>query len=201
MNSSKNRLRPSSVDGGHNAKLGLVQIRKLSDIRPAPENELLYRAIVNDAEMQDLVKSIHKFGVKTPLAVSADGWLLSGHRRLFACELAGLETVPCIIDASINRKLDPAAFIRSLREHNRQRVKGLDEVAAEVAIDMRGEDAYAHLIKERRLAARIKVKPMDLGAWVKRSELSAASQPMIDAINRVLEELRDYWPVTLRTVH
>jgi len=31
--------------------------------------------------------------------------------------------------------------------------------------------------------------------------LSAASQPMIDAINRVLEELRDYWPVTLRTVH
>ena len=73
-----------------------------------------------DEDMEDLVRSIAKYGQITPGAVryAGDGEyeLLSGHRRLYACKLAGIKEFLCeILDLS-----DDDACIYMI-EANRQR--------------------------------------------------------------------------------
>lgn len=57
--------------------------------------------VVDDELMQQTVDSIMQFGVLSPAIVRPDpngGYeMVSGHRRLHACELAGLEEIPAII--------------------------------------------------------------------------------------------------------
>ena len=59
--------------------------------------------VKDDEEMERLAESIKENGVLVPLTVRASGAdryeLVSGHRRKRAAELAGLESVPCIVRA------------------------------------------------------------------------------------------------------
>lgn len=54
-----------------------------------------------DESMQAMTESVKTFGIQTPAIVrqKEDGRyeLVSGHRRKMACELVGLETMPCIV--------------------------------------------------------------------------------------------------------
>jgi len=54
-----------------------------------------------DESMQAMAESVKTYGIQTPAIVrqKEDGRyeLVSGHRRKMACELAGLETMPCIV--------------------------------------------------------------------------------------------------------
>ena len=55
----------------------------------------------DDADMEKTVESIQEFGVLQPAIVRPDrdgGYeILSGHRRHHACQIAGIETLPCIV--------------------------------------------------------------------------------------------------------
>ncbi len=57
--------------------------------------------VLDDEKMQETVESIREHGVICPLVVRTgkeDGYeIIAGHRRKRACELLGLETVPCFI--------------------------------------------------------------------------------------------------------
>lgn len=70
----------------------------LSLIDPFPGHPFQVR---DDEEMERLAESIVENGVLVPLTVRASGperyELVSGHRRKRAAELAGLESVPCIV--------------------------------------------------------------------------------------------------------
>ena len=95
----------------------------IDSIRPSPENGQLYRPVVaDDPEIVKLAESIRSDGIREPLVLSADGWLLSGHRRHAAARLAGLAEVPCRIDATVSRQADlsqekiDAAKISGLRQ-------------------------------------------------------------------------------------
>ena len=65
----------------------------LSDLHPFK--------VLDDELMEQTVESIKQIGVVSPLIVRPDpegGFeILSGHRRLHAAQLAGLETVPVIV--------------------------------------------------------------------------------------------------------
>ena len=78
--------------------------------------------VETDDDMNDLVKSIKKYGMITPGAVRTkdDGRyeLLSGHRRLWACKLAGIEVFRCEI---LNLSDEEALLF--MIEANRQRPK------------------------------------------------------------------------------
>lgn len=67
--------------------------------------------MLDDELMEQTVESIKQIGVVSPLIVRPDpegGFeILSGHRRLHAAQLAGLETVPVIV----NEMDDDAAII------------------------------------------------------------------------------------------
>ena len=57
--------------------------------------------VIDDERMEDLVESIRNKGVLTPVLVRPDndgGYeMISGHRRMHAAKLAGLETLPAIV--------------------------------------------------------------------------------------------------------
>lgn len=76
--------------------------------------------VLDDELMEQTVESIKQIGVVSPLIVRPDpegGYeILSGHRRLHAAQLAGLETVPVII-----KEMDDDAAIIFMVDSNLQR--------------------------------------------------------------------------------
>ena len=75
--------------------------------------------VKDDEDMAKTVESIQEFGVLQPAIVRPDGdgyEILSGHRRHHACEIAGLETLPCIV-----RDLDDDAATILMVDSNLQR--------------------------------------------------------------------------------
>lgn len=183
-------------------ELELVPISlPVSGLKPSPENERLYRPVrVDDSEVIALADSIRRHGVKEPLVVSLDGYIISGHQRYTAAILAGLTEVPCRFE-NIERTADRDEFVRLLAEYNRQRVKNFAELAHEAALEMDPEVAYAVLDQERKQAARITPAPLELQTKKARALISPAKQPFLAAILRVLSEYREHLPVSERQIH
>lgn len=185
-------------------KLGHDSVRrfKLTDIQPAPENDRLYRRVnASDPEIIELAKSIKKHGVKEPLVISKDKYILSGHRRHCAAKLAGRKTVPCRVE-NITRSKNPNRFLTLLREHNRQRIKTVAEQLREEVVSANPDEAHFDLIAHRREKAKISSNgQIELHINQDRCEISPAKQPMLDAVIEVLDALRQYWPVSVRKVH
>ena len=79
-------------------QLERVMLLPLSELRPFKNHPF---KIQNDEEMERIVESIRKVGVLSPglARPTADGGyeLVSGHRRLAACQQLGLETMPVVV--------------------------------------------------------------------------------------------------------
>ena len=86
-------------------------------LKPHPFSIKIYGAEVAD---KGLVESIKAVGIQTPLQVTVDGVVISGHRRLEAAKQTHLKTVPVFVIPS--RHL-PGAVEEQILEANRARVK------------------------------------------------------------------------------
>jgi ParB/RepB/Spo0J family partition protein len=183
---------------------GLVSIQRvpLDSITPSPVNDSVYRPpSADDPDIQDMARSMREHGVLQPLTVTRDGFILSGHRRYCAATLAGLETVPVVVE---NITRDDPTFPRLLVTHNQQRQKNVAELLAEQVVQRSGEDAHRELVQHR--IARSRKATAGACAMVvdrkrSRSTISPAKKPMLDAVLAVVEELREFWPLSLRTIH
>jgi hypothetical protein len=183
------------------SRIGHVRILPVAAIRPAPENVTLYRPIdPDDPDVQALADSIREHGVQEPLVVSADGWILSGHRRHVAAQIAGLSEVPCRIHP-IRRDADPDGFLRLLREFNRQRVKTFDEQVREEVLSSDPEEAYAALLVHRYQQSQIQVATLDIGITRSRAQITKAKIPFLSAIETVLTKYKVFWPLSDRQIH
>ena len=89
----------------------------LSDLHPFEGHPF---KVLDDELMEQTVESIKQIGVVSPLIVRPDpegGYeILSGHRRLHAAQLVGLETVPVIV-----KEMDDDAAIIFMVDSNLQR--------------------------------------------------------------------------------
>jgi ParB-like chromosome segregation protein Spo0J len=184
------------------SQIGTCPILPIASIKPAPENDLIYRTISEeDPDIQGLAESIKKNGIIEPLVISKDNFVLSGHRRLFAAELVGLIEVLCRVEDISH---DDLFFKYRLTEYNRQRVKGIDEVFREELLRTDPDTSYDQLLSERIDRANIdlgRLSVIQLRDERYRAEISKAKQPMLDAINAVLEQNRAFWPLSDRQVH
>lgn len=180
------------------------QVRKLplASIRPSPVNDSVYRPpSPDDPDIQAMADSMREHGVLQAIIVTRDGFILSGHRRYCAATVAGLETVP-VIEEPITR--DDPAFPKLLVMHNQQRQKSIAELLAEQVVQSAGDDAHRELVQhriERSRKASAGCCTMPVLQRRKRAEISAAKRPMLDAVLAVLDDLRQFWPLSLRTVH
>ena len=94
-----------------------VQMIPLSELHPFEGHPF---RVVDDEEMQKTVESVKQYGVLTPAIARPDpdgGYeIISGHRRLRASELAGLDTLPVIV-----REMDDDTAIIFMVDSNLQR--------------------------------------------------------------------------------
>lgn len=98
-NKSAEKIKLPSIDellGVVNEEAAMdIEIRNIHNFEAHPFK------VVDDDKMQELVESIRTNGVLVPVLVRPDGRngyeMVSGHRRMHASKLLGLETIPAII--------------------------------------------------------------------------------------------------------
>ena len=137
----------------------------LSELHPFKNHPF---KVLDDEEMDKTVQSIREFGVLTPAIVrprDEGGYeIVSGHRRCHASEIAGKETLPCIVrnldddaatilmvDANLQREtLLPSerawAFRMKLEAMKRQAGRPSKENASQVGTHLRSDQIMAEEI-------------------------------------------------------
>ena len=126
----------------------------LSDLHPFEGHPF---KVLDDELMEQTVESIKQIGVVSPLIVRPDpegGFeILSGHRRLHAAQLAGLETVPVIV-----KEMDDDAAIIFMVDSNLQRENILPS-----------ERAFSYKMKLEAMKHQGQTQRFDFGASCTRS--------------------------------
>lgn len=112
-------------------KIGSVLRVPLSQLHPHPQNPF---AVRDDSAMQELKESVSQNGVLVPAIARprAEGGyeLIAGHRRKYACEQAGQDSMPVIV---LNLNDDEA--VKEIDERTWERVQKIfiEDTAASVA--------------------------------------------------------------------
>jgi hypothetical protein len=201
---SKTR-KPRVGTNGQQPELDLLQVRSLLSIRPSPENDDVYGAVSwDDPQVIELACSIQTSGVQEAILISRDGYIISGHRRCVAAQMAGLKKVPVRL-SNVSRTENPQAFLKLLVELNSQRIKSTSVLLHESIIKIDPKEAHQEIIndrikkEDRRLLSSLSmINPEDDG---ERCVITPAKHPFLNAVLRVLEEQRDYWPLSDRQIH
>ncbi len=163
----------------------------------------------DDAAFRQLRESIAEHGILSPLEVSADGYVLSGHRRLAAATAEALAFVPVIERPDIHvGEMTPAERITFLTERNAgQRIKSDAELILEAASRVdpdeavrEAEAAKAQVLDEAKCSAE---EVFSVGK-VSRFDPSRSRGEMLDAVLEIIAEFRrEMGPVCMtgRQVH
>jgi 5S rRNA maturation endonuclease (ribonuclease M5) len=174
-----------------------------SQITVAQENSLIYDGFgLDNRDDADLAISIRDKGIHEPLVITADYVLLSGHRRLAAAKVLGLESVPVRQLDTNFYEMDTQARVEALRLYNRQREKSPGEKLREKMLEIDPKQAHKDLHARRVKAILLSGAPdanVKMGAVKKRSPITTLQ--FLAKAQQVIEENREYWPLTVRRVH
>ena len=183
-------------------KSGLLDF-PVSHIFLGSENDLLYDGFgIANADDRELTISIRDNGIQEPLAISTDHVLLSGHRRFAAAKFLGLATVPVRMVSVAFNQLNTAERLEVLRRFNQQREKSPGERIREKLLDIEPAQAHQELVQRKA-----KIRAMDgaspcnvvMGKVKKRARITTLQ--FLAAARRVVQENKEYWPLTVRRVH
>lgn len=175
-----------------------VRMMRLDDLKPSPKNDLYRPVNPKDPEVQKLAELIIQQGLIEPIQITEDGFILSGHKRAAACKLAGYRVVRCI---EFPIRHDDPKFLEYLVSCNAQRVKTRTEATREALVLANGKDAYQALKRHREASCRIKPETIKAGKRGQRKAISNVKRAMANAVIQVINENRDFWPLSVRQVH
>lgn len=175
----------------------------INEIHPAEENVLLYDNFAPNANEDDrkLYFSIKENGIREPLQISADGIILSGHRRYAAAEWLGLESLPCIVaDDVVYADLTDDERISALAVYNKQRDKSHAERLREAMLEIDAGAAYNNLLIDRVKRQQVKLEEnVNLGDYKKRARITTTI--FLRAAKKVVYSEKAFWPLTVRRIH
>ncbi|NLE37345.1 MAG: ParB N-terminal domain-containing protein [Pirellulaceae bacterium] len=178
-----------------------VKYVSLKDIKPSPENEKVYGEVEHDEAMDHLVDSIRRKGLAEPLLLTADGFILSGHRRYYALRFLRVKEVPVRIDQGVRRK-NNCNYLRELTEYNPQRVKSVGTILREALLrDNDVVDTYAAIEERRESELEVEADFMDVDGCKTITPISDRRQEFLEAVKQVIEELREFHPLSIRQIH
>ena len=174
---------------------GLSEI-PIAEIHPSTDNP---RREMDEESVKELAESIKQYGVLQPVIIRPDEdemapspWeMVCGHRRLMACQMLGLETIPAIvrelsddeafymmITENLQRKdiepLDEAYAYRALMEHDKMTVEELCARFGKSVKYIKGRLALNELIPE--LKDCLKANTLTIGAAIHLSALPMDQQ-------------------------
>lgn len=161
----------------------------LKNIQPFADHPFEIR---DDDAMKETVQSVKEYGVIMPVIVrqtdEGNYEMISGHRRMKACELAGIDTIPAIV-----RGVDRDTAIIMMVDSNLQRENILPSEKAKAykmkleAIKRQGKrnDLTSHQVGGKLEAAEIIAKENNESAtqlrrYIRLNDLSPPLQKMVD---------------------
>ena len=211
MNHMQDIISPTKAD----ASTGIdetpqIVLLPISSIRETSENWTIYRkADLADQTFKDLCISIQKNGITSPLEISADQYLISGHRRIAAAKSCGLPEVPCIIDARVfMAELSTEERVALLAERNKGiRIKTDSELYLEAAATVDPEAAIRKAeARKARILNKVKIcglAEVEIVGNIARTDPSGQRREMLKAVLEILDEKRraNYLPTDGRGIH
>ena len=160
----------------------LEKIVNINDLYEFKDNPYKVR---DDEEMVELVESVRQYGIIEPLIVRTreqGGYeILSGHRRKYACEKAGIKNVPVFI-----REMDRNMAIITLVDSNLQRQNVLPSEKAKAfkmkleAEKHQGITCGHDVHKSRDIVAEGKYSGRQVQRYVRLNELIEPIMKMVD---------------------
>lgn len=175
----------------------------LNHLRPARENGLLYDRFTphDDEDDANLYWSIQREGIREPLHISADGYILSGHRRYAAACWLGLTVAPCIVaDDVVFNELTADERVGLLATYNKQRDKSHAERLREAMQEISPDEAYQHLLLDRIKRRQVDIEDnIVLGDCKTRARIT--TRAFLQAALRAIESEKQFWPLTVRRIH
>lgn len=180
--------------------------KRVASLKPSPENLALYDSIdPNNREIIKLANSIKKHGCD-PLVVTADGYIVSGHRRHAALMRIGQAIVSCRVLSVRRDSMSKDEYVKLLRSYNHQRHKNVSEQIREELIDINPEDAHQRLRELRdksvNAAENNGVEALRIEGTKTRHGISSQKADHVKFVKRVVfEDRKDYWPLSVRGVH
>jgi hypothetical protein len=180
--------------------------KRVSSIRPSQENEKLYRSVSDDPEIPALGESIRRHGLREPLVITADNFVVSGHRRLAALQRIGQVFCQCRVLSIRRDSLTENEFVALLREHNRQRHKTVAEQVREELVDIDPQEAHRNLREQRdKLVCTPEyngVISLDIEGTKVRHLISDQKADHVYYVKQVVfHDRKEYWPLSVRGVH
>ena len=166
-----------------------VQHISLSQIHPFPEHPFQVR---DDELMQQTIDSIQQVGILTPVILRPDdagGFeMISGHRRLYAAGLAGLETIPAIVrnmtdDEAIIFMVDSNLQRETILPSERAKAykMKLDAIKRQGSrTDLTSVQVGQKLTSRERIAESSPDSPSQIRRFIRLNELVPALLKMVD---------------------
>ncbi len=170
-----------------------VEFVHIDEIQPSPENVDVYGEIETDtdSELIPLMESIRRMGLEEPIVITADGYILSGHRRYKCCLLLGWKFIP-IRRSKVSRS-GTADYHRLLVQYNPQRLKTVKTILAEKFIsgpEFRTESDFRSLIFEK---AKTSATFVSVAGTKTTTAISHKRGEFLEAVVRVVSELEDWF--------
>jgi hypothetical protein len=184
-------------------------LREAITICETPENWTIYhRPDLTERTFRDLCASIRKSGINTPLEISADGYIISGHRRFIAAQQCGLNTLPCLIDPTVvMSNLAPRERVALLISRNAGiRVKTDSESYLEAAASVDPDEAI-RTAQARKAQVFNKIKTclqaVESESGIRRTDPTGERAALLQAVKEILQEKRehDFLPTSGRHIH
>lgn len=167
----------------------IIQIIPINSIAPFKGHPFEVR---DDDAMKETVQSVKAYGVIMPVLVRPNeegGYeMISGHRRMRACELAGMDTIPAIV-----REVDRDTAIIMMVDSNLQRENILPSEKAKAykmkldAMKRQGQrnDLTSHQVGRKLESAEIIAQEANESAtqirrYIRLNELSPPLQKLVD---------------------
>ena len=166
-----------------------VQQISLSQIHPFPEHPFQVR---DDELMQQTIDSIQQVGILTPVILRPDdsgGFeMISGHRRLYAAGLAGLDTIPAIVrnmtdDEAIIFMVDSNLQRETILPSERAKAykMKLDAIKRQGSrTDLTSVQVGQKLTSRERIAESSPDSPSQIRRFIRLNELDPALLKMVD---------------------
>lgn len=172
-------------------------------LHPSPENDAIYGVVDTTAnEFIDFANDIARNGIREPIVVSADGYLISGHRRFAAAKLVGMQEVPVRWITDLYRSNHTSTeWKRQLVSYNQQRVKSATVRLREAALQVDPDIAYQQLCSDRDKQYSKGLKKLEIKGEKVRAQISHQKQEMLQSVITVIESLKKFWPLSVRQVH
>lgn len=180
----------------------VAEIVPIGSIKPSPENDSVYGAIDStNIDLVNLANDIAANGIREPLQISADNYIVSGHRRYAAARLVRIRAIPVTRLDLCRSDHNATEWQRILRGFNHQRVKSASVRMREAMLDLDPDIAHQQLIDEREERDRDLPPVINIAAEKSRSTISDRKQEMLAAAVKVINDLEPFWPVSVRQVH